>query len=65
MLPPTTLLAAIVVPARAGLVPAAALPVGRLGRTLRRPRTRRAVECVGGAALAVLGPTLGTAPLLR
>ncbi|MFD8197079.1 hypothetical protein [Streptomyces wuyuanensis] len=64
MLPPTTLLAAIVVPARAGLVPAAALPVGRLGRTLRRP-PRRAVECVGGAALAALGPTLGTAPLLR
>ncbi|SDM43545.1 LysE type translocator [Streptomyces wuyuanensis] len=65
MLPRTTLLAAIVV--LLGLVwfPAVALLVDRLGRTLRRPRTGRAVEGSSGGALAALGLTLVTAPMLR
>lgn len=45
--------------------PSVALPVDRLGRTLRRPRTRRAVEGVSGGALASLRLTPVTAPLLR
>jgi threonine/homoserine/homoserine lactone efflux protein len=38
--------------------PVVALPVGRLGRWLRRPRTARAVEGASGGAPAVLGATL-------
>ncbi|MFD4718109.1 hypothetical protein ACFWOY_07200 [Streptomyces sp. NPDC058423] len=45
--------------------PSVALPFDRLGRTLRRPRTRGVVEGVSGGALGALGLTPVTAPLLR
>lgn len=63
VLPRTLLLAAIVVVLALIWFPAVAVLVDRLGRWLRRPRTRRAVEGVAGGALTGLGATLLVQPL--